>query len=524
MLLREPYINIPVRHVSDRVRVHIKNMQGDVLRYFDVCISDDADSFDLLMPYDMSEFLGMDIFFEPDIPVIISNTPVDSAGLYHELNRSQFHFSSRWGWLNDPNGLVYMNGLYHLFYQHNPLGIEWGNMHWGHATSRDMLHWVEDGDVLYPDSMGTMFSGSAVVDYKNVSGLKDGDDAPVLLFYTASGEYAPVPKGMTQCLAYSTDGGKTFQKYTRNPIVPFVGIRNRDPKVVWNDDIGAWVMVLFVEAPDCFVLLRSDNLLEWEVFQENIIIDGGRECPDLFSMREDGGAERKWVLMTASGKYVVGDFIDERFVAETASMSSFGVGKGDEYAYGGQTWSNMPDGRCVFMAWQRGGCDEYRFNQSMTLPVEMKLKRDLRGQWYLAAMPIDEFKGMRVECYRRNLQNDKSRINTDIKRFLSGKSSWDIELDLIEGESGVINIYGMELVIDAENDEAVCNGLSLPMYNASELRVVVDRASVEIFLGDGRSWYAKRRLSSKCVNKLEVLDGNCFSDIRIFSVSSIWVN
>ena len=151
------------------------------------------------------------------------------------------------GWLNDPNGLVHYAGTYHMFYQHNPYGTEWGNMHWGHAVSRDLVHWRELPAALYPDAMGTMFTGCAVVDHHNSSGLGDGSQPPIVLVYTAAGEHARPREFYTQCLAFSADGGSTWHKYDGNPVLPHQVGQNRDPKVIWHPRSGRWVMALYLE-------------------------------------------------------------------------------------------------------------------------------------------------------------------------------------------------------------------------------------------------------------------------------------
>ena len=232
-----------------------------------------ADTADFWVFLDISAFQGetLHLILEANeaesLPVLYveqSDEIRDASTLYKEERRPQFHFSSRRGWLNDPNGLVYYDGTYHLFYQHNPYGTQWGNMHWGHAVSRDLVHWTEVDIALYPDDMGTMFSGSGIVDAENTSGLRTGADAPLVLLYTAAGGTSARSKGQrfTQCLAYSNDGGKTWSKYDGNPVFDHIVGENRDPKIVWHEPTRQWIMALYLEDQQ-FTLLGSPDLKQW---------------------------------------------------------------------------------------------------------------------------------------------------------------------------------------------------------------------------------------------------------------------
>jgi fructan beta-fructosidase len=208
------------------------------------------------------------------------------ANLYQESLRPQFHFSSQRGWLNDPNGLVYYRGEYHLFYQHNPYGWTARNMQWGHAVSRDLVHWEELDTAIQPDARGWIWSGSAVIDWDNTSGLGKDGQPPMVLFYTAAGN------PFTQCLVYSLDG-RTFTKYEGNPIVPQITPGNRDPKVIWYEPTKSWVMTLYVSEPvptslnggqrNAIYFLTSHNLKDWAI---SSTIEGFFECPDLFELVE----------------------------------------------------------------------------------------------------------------------------------------------------------------------------------------------------------------------------------------------
>ncbi|MFM7832294.1 MAG: glycoside hydrolase family 32 protein [Planctomycetaceae bacterium] len=314
----------------------------------------------------------------------------DAGDLYAEPLRGQFHFSPRRGWNNDPNGCVYFNGEYHLFFQHNPYGWSWGNMHWGHAVSRDLVHWEELGDVLQPDELGPMFSGSAVVDWKNTSGFGEGGRPPLVLIYTAAG--SPT----VQCLAYSTDGRK-FVKYSGNPVLGQVTGGNRDPKVFWHAGTSQWVMVLYVEQAGVHTVhfFTSANLREWHLASVTEGDGGGGrylfECPDLFELSVGGdAAQRRWVLLGANSEYGVGGFDGVRFAAEQQRLA----GQRGRGFYAAQSFSDVPDGRRILIGWWQTETRGMPFNQSMTVPLELGLRETMEGV-RLTFAPVRELLSLR---------------------------------------------------------------------------------------------------------------------------------
>ena len=211
-----------------------------------------------------------------------SPTLVNDAAEYRESGRPQLHFTARTGWLNDPNGLVYFGGEYHLFFQHNPTGNNWGNMTWGHAVSTDLVTWRHLDNAISPDHLGTIYSGSAVIDHDNTAGFQTGAEAPIVAIYTAAGGSSPESDGQpfTQCLAYSNDRGRSWTKYARNPVLPHVVGENRDPKVIWYAPGQFWVMALFLDG-ESFALFTSPNLKRWTRTQTLAVPNSG-ECPDSF--------------------------------------------------------------------------------------------------------------------------------------------------------------------------------------------------------------------------------------------------
>ena len=312
--------------------------------------------------------------------------------------RPQFHFTAKTNWLNDPNGLVFYGGRYHLFFQHNPSGIEWGNMTWGHAVSTDLVHWRQLDEALRPDRLGTIFSGSAVVDWQNTSGFQSGPEKPLVCFFTSAGGTSAESKGQpfTQSLAFSTDGGDTWTKFAQNPVLRHVAGENRDPKVIWHAPTKKWVMALYLDG-EHYALFSSPNLKDWTRLSD-IPTFGASECPDLFELplaenrrglsRFAESAEQKgtvplsaggsrtgsrWIFWGGNNHYLIGRFDGTTFTKESGPHR---FEYGDNY-YAAQTYSDIPasDGRRIQIAWMRGGkYPGMPFNQQMSFPSSLTLE------------------------------------------------------------------------------------------------------------------------------------------------------
>lgn len=285
--------------------------------------------------------------------------------VYNELYRPQFHFTPEANWMNDPNGLVYLDGEYHLFYQYYPDSTVWGPMHWGHSVSADMIHWKHLPIALYPDSLGMIFSGSAVIDEKNSSGLGTTENPPMIAVFTyhsAEMEKQGRNDFQTQGLAYSTDKGRTWSKYSHNPIVKNPGVRDfRDPKVFWHEESGKWILLLV--AQDHAELYSSSDLRSWtkmsEFGKEYGAHGGVWECPDLFQLTEAGTDRKKWVMIIninpggpngGSGtQYFIGDFDGKKFTPDSQKPKTLWIDYGPDN-YAGVTWSNTGN-RKIFIGW-----------------------------------------------------------------------------------------------------------------------------------------------------------------------------
>lgn len=411
---------------------------------------------------------------------------ISTAVLYNETYRPQFHFTAKAGWLNDPNGLVWYAGEYHLFFQHNPLGINWGNMTWGHAVSPDLVHWTQLPNAIEPDSLGTIFSGSAVVDRENTAGFQKGREKTLVAIYTAAGGTNPESKGkpFTQCIAYSTDRGRTWTKYAGNPVLAHIAAENRDPKVVWHAPTHKWIMALFLDGNE-YALFSSPDLKSWTKLQSIVMKDCG-ECPDFFEMAVEGepGAAR-CVFTAANGRYLVGRFDGQRFTPETDPLIP---DYGANY-YAVQSYSNTPDGRRIQIAWMTGGSyPKMPFNQQMSFPCAMTLHRTAEGL-RLYRWPVKEIARLTdpaakpVEIRNRALADEPIKVG-------SGEL-WDVEaeFELKDASEVGLRVRGQAITYSARDHRLRCLGREAPLEPESgrvRIRALVDRASIETFGNGGR--------------------------------------
>lgn len=370
------YCPVPISSKAAPVKLRIFH-KNQLIQDLDVRFSADAPDFVYHYPLPSADCL-ITVDGQSYAP-ILSDSPQPS-----EWPRPVWHFTAD-GWLNDPNGcFLGEDGLFHLFYQTNPVGFVWGNMHWGHAVSSDLISWFPRPLALFPDEMGTMFSGSAIIDMENVSGLGDGTQAPILLFYTAAGGSGELSAGQpfTQCLAYSTDGGHVFRKYEKNPVIPWIEGGNRDPKVFPIGD-GTFVCALYLSEHD-FALFHSQDLLHWRMTQR-ITLPGDAECPDIYPLPWENGV--KWVLSGATGWYLTGDLQDGMFQPDEYPPRRIGCSSDDSYA--SQTFFST-DGirrRIAWSRWSYAGAPHVPYHGSMTLPAALSL-RSCKGVPIICADPI----------------------------------------------------------------------------------------------------------------------------------------
>ena len=421
--------------------------------------------------------------------------PVNALPQSKELHRPSFHFTPPANWMNDPNGMVFYEGEYHLFYQYYPDATVWGPMHWGHAVSRDMVQWEHLPIALYPDSLGMIFSGSAVVDWNNTSGFGINGKPPLVAIFTQhlmEGEKAGRSDFQYQSIAYSNDRGRSWIKFAGNPVVPNTQkIRDfRDPKVIWDADSKQWVMVF--AAQDHIKLWGSSNLKNWthlSDFGKAFGTHGGVwECPDLFPMTIEGSPKKKWVLLQSlnpggpnggsATQYFVGDFDGKNFKLDPGFVKSVKNGQAvwldwgrDNYA--GVTWSDVPpkDGRRLFMGWMSNWgyatvVPTEKWRSAMTLPRTLTLKKTKDG-YRLNSLPVKELESLR-----------KKKIEIKPQKV-------DQTLDLTAGTGNISG--GVEMLLEIE----------LPKNGKADFAIQLSNAqneSYQIGFDQGKNeFYSDRR-------------------------------
>lgn len=481
------YVNLPVDESQDRQEMTF-TIEGEDVRKFVIRLSDGEPDYWVFA--DLSAYQGktLTIAYPEKVKGLNAIYQADKfAGedsLYKEKNRPQLHFSSRRGWNNDPNGLVYYDGEYHLYYQHNPYEANWENMHWGHAVSTDLLHWEELTNVLYPDELGTMFSGTAAIDFNNTSGFQTGDNPPIIAAYTAHKNLGEGDAVQTQCIAYSNDRGRTFTKYKGNPVIDSKAKWNssntRDPKIFWHEDTKKWVMVLFEKDGHSFY--NSDNLKDWTYLSHLV---GFWECPELFELPVDGNKyNTKWVIYGASGTYMIGDFDGRAFKPESGKLRYVAGG-----LYAAQTFNNIPDsdGRRIQLGW---GQIEHRgmpFKHMMLFPTELTL-RSTRNGIRMFSEPIEEIKDLHSKSHRWT-DLTPAEANEKLKSVEGELFHIKMKVQILDGTSFEFQLKGNPIATYTMNHNKI-NDEFFEVGDAEsgsvDLELLVDRTSVEVFADQGR--------------------------------------
>lgn len=436
--------------------------------------------------------------------------------------RPNLHFAPKENWMNDPNGMVFFKGEYHLFFQHNPDDTVWGPMHWGHAVSKDMITWEELDIALYPDELGTIFSGSAVVDWNNTTGFFPNEPGLVAIFTHHKDGIDGKPPVQTQSLAYSHDKGRTWIKYEGNPVLRHESkIDFRDPKVFWQEKTEKWIMVLATGLTISFY--SSRNLIDWDFeseFGENVELpDGVWECPDMFKLKVEGSEEEKWALFVSIGDqpgsdtgsfmlYFVGDFDGTSFTPDHEGFKILDFGK-DNYA--GVSFSDIPqeDGRRIYLSWM----SNWRYaneiptegwRSQMTIPRELSLRK-VKEEYVVIQNPVKEVDSYFEKSGEINdtISDDEKKIEVNETHFQANFNFENVDakkigitLNYKDGQHTTItfDVKESKLILDrsesgnVEFSDMFTHDQKVEIENISEvqLQLIVDSSSIEIFVNHGQ--------------------------------------
>lgn len=436
-----------------------------------------------------------------------------------EMFRPVYHHTPAYGWMNDPNGMFYKDGVYHLYFQYNPYGSVWGNMHWGHSTSTDLMHWKFEGCAIVPDAWGAIFSGSCVVDHNNTAGFGKG---AVVAFYT-SAKATPWGDVQSQSMAYSLDNGKTFTKYEGNPILTSSEKDFRDPKIFWYAPGKHWVMILAVGQH--MEIYSSVNLKEWKKESEFGAMQGAHggvwECPDLVEIPVEGTREKKWVLICnlnpggpfggSAAQYFVGSFDGKKFVNESPTQTKWMDWGKDNYAT--VTWNNAPDGRCIALGWMSNwqyanNVPTRQYRSANTLARDLTLYRE--GQeLYLKSTPSVEVKKARgkkvsIPSFRVSEKHEIVNLFEDnqgayeVEILIQNAGASKIAFCLLNDKGEKVSMYydlnRKQFVMDRSESGTVDFSKDFPAVTVAPanvdkeltLRLFVDRSSIEAFGEDGK--------------------------------------
>lgn len=577
----QTYLNFPVRNSERLVKVAVR-FEGKPLDIFTINLANEKPDFWVFM--DVAAFQGKTLTIEMSNPPAFPGRPVASDqrtnsnselrqnglnmvfadvsypgqdSLYLEKGRPEVHFTANRGWINDPNGLIWDNNEYHLYFQHNPYGWQWGNMHWGHAVSHDLVHWEQLKDAIYPfidENPGARsdaaFSGSAVKDPENTAGFRRNGIDPLIAVYTSTGR--------GECLKLSYDNGRTFEDFPGNPVLKHNG---RDPKVFWYEPGKHWVMVVWESGMpkklglDAEVRLRehsiysSTDLKSW-TYQSGV--SGFFECPELFSLPVEGeSGVSKWIMYDANGRYIVGDFDGKKFKIEQ-HFTRYENGGG--YFYASQTYNNSPDGRRIQIGWGRNITNPgLPFNQPMLFPTELKLKRTQNG-YRLCPTPVKE-----IETLHGNYQFLRDRIvkpGESAKLDVIAERPLHILVEITRGDAPItLSLLGYELRYDNEwifsasptegtLEKPLAPAGPFPAPTASDpvtyvstsekfkVEAIIDKNILEFYINDGELYYATAFIGKKQPNiELSVTKTQAgrnterkfiLDKLEVFELNNIW--
>lgn len=534
------YLLLPVQDNAPESKVYVVSDNQTASPAMNIRLA--RESVDYYVPIDLSAYpekgLAIDIQGLPQNAICWEHIQLSDTYDMNNLEkfRPLYHHTPAYGWMNDPNGMFYKDGVYHLYFQHNPYGSTWGNMTWGHSTSRDLVNWEFQGDPLLPDAWGTIFSGSCVVDYENTAGFGRG---AVIAFYTSAKSTA-WGDSQSQSLAYSLDNGKTFTKYVGNPILTSQERDFRDPKVFWYAPDKHWVMILAVGQE--MQIFSSKNLKEWKKessFGAKQGAHGGVwECPDLVQLPVESSKEKKWVLICnlnpggpfggSAAQYFVGTFDGKKFTNESPTQTKWLDWGKDNYAT--VTWSNAPDGRCIALGWMsnwqyQAVLPTSQYRGSNTLARDLTLYKE-NGDYFLKSAPSPEIESLRGEkvsvpsfkvsdTYEINSLLEHNDGAYEIEMTIKNSGASKIVFSLLNAKDEKIYMYynvpQKQFVMDRSESGLTDFSKDFPAVTVApvgdtdiiRIRLFIDKSSIEVFGEDGKYVMTNRVFPNAPYNRLQ---------------------
>lgn len=525
----QKYLLLPVEESAPEATINVL-VNNKVEKTFQVRLA--INKVDYTVPFDLTPFQGESVVMDVHTGNSRSNvrdamddacwSNVKLADAFDTNNREMFrplyHHTPAYGWMNDPNGMFYKDGEYHLYYQYNPYGSMWGNMNWGHSSSKDLVNWEHHPVAIEPNGLGTVFSGSSVVDKENVAGF--GKDA-IIAIYTSAGA------SQIQSLAYSTDNGRTFQTYKNNPIIT-ADREARDPNMFYHEESGKWILILAAALDKEMWIYSSDDLKNWtkeSAFGKGYgAQDGVWECPDLMKLPVKGTDESKWVLICninpggpfggSAAQYFVGDFDGKKFTCDSKPEVTKWLDYGKDH-YAAVSWSNAPENRHTIIAWMSNwqyanNVPTQQYRSANSLPRDLGLFRGEDGEYYVSVTPAREIEALRSAKPMKygSFSAGNKKVSRKLPTANQGVCEIDLQLNARDAEKVYItlcNTQGEETVMSYDvkartfSMDRTKSGLTtfsqdFPAVtvaphaegNKQHLRLFIDRCSLEAFDGEGR--------------------------------------
>jgi len=510
------YLLIPIHNGARKCNLELL-VDGKAVRRYGTELAPDADSVDFYAYFTIEAYRGRTATVraanapEAGFALIRQADELPNADtLYNEPMRPQLRFSQKVGWNNDPNGMVYYDGEWHLFFQHNPVGWKWGNMTWGHAVSKDLIHWEQLPNALFPSTMarGACFSGSAAVDENNTAGFQTGKEKVIVAALTDT--------GAGESIAYSNDRGRTFTWYEKNPVVKHSG---RDPKIIWYGPGKHWVMAVFDQNRQYgrnIAFYTSKDLKSWELQSH---LPGYFECPEIFELPVDGNKDNtRWVVYAADAQYAIGRFDGRKFTPEHKGKHRVHYGA----YYASQTFSNPPDGRRIQIGWARIGMPGMPFNQTFTFPARLSLRTTPDG----IRMFVKPVKEIEILHKKKHSAAGVDLAPGSPKAVKVAGELFDIRAEFALGDARSVglDIGGNRVVYDAAARKL--NGAPMrPVDGRVSMQVIVDRPMIEVCGNDGAVYITSGRGKRGEVEAITAFaDGGKARLIRLeaFELESIW--